>query len=301
MPDLLRSITDTFQRLGLRDVLDIALIAGIICWLLVWLRGTSAMSLLRGVAIVAAVGLLLGNLFDLTVVNWLLRNSLTALLVAIPIIFQPEIRRALERVGRAGIRTWRGRVSGEGLNAVVAAVAQQCSQRRQGALLILEGETGLEEYAATGVRLDALPSAPLLMSIFYSNSPLHDGAVVIREGRIAAASCMLPLSESAVSYAVGTRHRAALGISERADALAVVVSEETGDISLAFNGRLTRPVDPPTLFAALQAAREGGARALEGNPAEAGTLAQPAVIVEQDAPAAPRAPSSSPSGRGLIP
>ncbi len=264
MLELIRSIADTFQRIGLRDLIDIALIAAIICWLLMWLRGTSAISLLRGVAIVAAVGVLLGNLFDLTVVNWLLRNSLTALLVAIPIIFQPEIRRALERVGRTGIRTWRGRVSTEGLNAAVAAVAQQCSERRQGALIIIEGETGLEEYASSGVRLDALPSVPLLLSIFYVNSPLHDGAVVIREGRVAAASCMLPLSESAVSSAVGTRHRAALGISERADALAVVVSEETGEISLAFNGRLLRPIDPLTLFAALQGARDGSAPAPTG-------------------------------------
>lgn len=259
MPELLQSLADTFQRLGVRDLLDIAIITAIICWLLVWLRGTSAMSLLRGAAIVAAVALLLGNLFDLTVVNWLLRNSLTALLVAIPIIFQPEIRRALERVGRTGIRTWRPRVSGEGLHSVVAAAAQECSRRGYGALIILEGETGLQDYAGSGVRLDALPSVPLLLSVFFSNSPLHDGAVVIREGRVAAASCMLPLSESVFSYVIGTRHRAALGISERADALAVVVSEETGEISLAFNGRLTRPVDPLTLFGALQTAREGRA------------------------------------------
>ena len=299
MPEILQSLADTFQRLGIRDVLDIALIAAIICWLLTWLRGTSAMSLLRGVVIVAGVGLLLGNLFDLTVVNWLLRNSLTALLVAIPIIFQPEIRRALERVGRTGIRTWRGRVSGEGLNTVVAAVAQECSRRGQGALIVLEGETGLEEYAASGVRLDAIPSAPLLLSIFFSNSPLHDGAVVIREGRVAAASCMLPLSESA-SYVVGTRHRAALGISERADALAVVVSEETGEISLAYNGQLTRPVDPPTLFATLQMTREGRSAALDSGEGE--PIAQAAPVRDGDpVKIPPRAQPSSQGGRRLLP
>jgi uncharacterized protein (TIGR00159 family) len=255
LPDL-QPFIDTFHRIGVRDVLDIALIAAIICWLLVWLRGTSAMSLLRGVAIVAALAILLGNLFDLTVVNWLLRNSLTALLIAIPIIFQPEIRRALERVGRTGIRTWRGRVSDEGLNAVIATSSQECSGLHQGALIILEGETGLQEYAASGVRLDATPSVPLLLSIFYANSPLHDGAVIIREGRIAAASCMLPLSESTVSYAIGTRHRAALGISERSDALAVVVSEQTGEISIAVNGRLSRLSDPSLLLPELRLARE---------------------------------------------
>jgi diadenylate cyclase len=255
LPEL-QPFAETFQRIGLRDLLDIALIAAIICWLLVWLRGTSAMSLLRGVAIVAALALVLGNLFDLTVVNWLLRNSLTGLLIAIPIIFQPEIRRALERVGRTGIRTWRGRPTDEGLNAVIATTAGECSRLHQGALIILEGETGLQEYAASGVRLDALPSVPLFLSIFYSNSPLHDGAVIIREGKIAAASCMLPLSESAVSYATGTRHRAALGISERTDALAVVVSEETGEVSIAFNGRLSRLPDPSLLLPELHLARE---------------------------------------------
>jgi diadenylate cyclase len=254
LPEL-QPFADTFQRIGVRDILDIALIAAIICWLLVWLRGTSAMSLLRGVAIVAALALVLGNLFDLTVVNWLLRNSLTGLLIAIPIIFQPEIRRALERVGRTGIRSWRGRATEEGLDAVIATASGECARLHQGALIILEGETGLQEYAASGVRLDALPSVPLLLSIFYSNSPLHDGAVIIREGKIAAASCMLPLSESAVSYATGTRHRAALGISERTDALAVVVSEETGEISLGFNGRLSRLADPSLLLPELRLAR----------------------------------------------
>jgi diadenylate cyclase len=273
MADFLRSIADTLQHLGVRDVLDILLIAGVIYWLLLWLRGTSAMSLLRGVAIVAALGIVLGNLFDLTVVNWLLRNSLTALLIAIPIIFQPEIRRALERVGRTGMRSWRGRVSVEGVHEVVAAVAQGCSEARQGLLIILEGETGLEDYVASGVRLDALPTIPLLLSIFYVNSPLHDGAVVIREGRIAAASCMLPLSESAMSYTVGTRHRAALGISERTDALALVVSEETGEISIAYNGRLLRPVPAATLSTALRTVRQGtlppAARASEPDEAPA--------------------------------
>jgi diadenylate cyclase len=256
--DLLRSLLDTLQHLGVRDLLDILLIAAVIYWLLLWLRGTSAMSLLRGVAIVGAVGIVLGNLFDLTVVNWLLRNSFTALLIAIPIIFQPEIRRALERVGRTGIPSWRGRVSVEGLHEVLAAAAQRCAELRQGLLIILEGDTGLEDYVMSGVRLDALPTIPLLLSIFNGASPLHDGAVVIREGRIAAASCMLPLSESALSYAIGTRHRAALGICERTDALVLVVSEETGDISIAYNGRLIRPVPAKDVAGALQRLRQSG-------------------------------------------
>jgi diadenylate cyclase len=258
VPDFLLPIADSFARLGPSDVLDIALIAAVTYSLLLWLRGTSAMSLLRGVAIIAALALILGNLLHLAVISWLLSNSITGLLVAIPIIFQPEIRRALERLGRTGVRSWRGRESREGLEATVVTVAERCAQLHQGALIVLERETGLEDYVASGVRLDALPSAPLLLSIFFANSPLHDGAVILREGRVAAASCMLPLAESTMSYAIGTRHRAALGISERTDALAVVVSEETSEISLASNGRLLRPITTEALFALLQGARATG-------------------------------------------
>ena len=251
MPNLLHALLDTFRRLDGSSILDILLITAAIYWLLLWLRGTSAMSLLRGVAIVAAVGAALGGLFNLTVVNWLLRNSLTALLVAIPIIFQPEIRRALERVGRTGIHTWRGRAPAAGPNQVISVAARELAAARHGALIVLEAETGLEDYVASGVRIDALPSVPLLLSIFYVNSAMHDGAVIIREGRVAAASCTLPLGEHAGEGHLGTRHRAAIGISERTDALAVVVSEETGEISLASNGRLLRPLDAARLAALL--------------------------------------------------
>lgn len=251
MADVIRAAGDTLHRLDARSLLDILLIAAVIYWLLLWLRGTSAMSLLRGVAIVAALGAALGGIFNLTVVNWLLRNSLTALLVAVPIIFQPEIRRALERVGRTGIRSWRVRSDASGVAHTVARAAAEMACIHHGALIVLEGETGLEDFVATGVRLDALPSVPLLLSIFYVNSAMHDGAVIIREGRIAAAGCTLPLGEPVGSGHLGTRHRAALGISERTDAAAVVVSEETGEISLALNGRLLRPLDAERLIALL--------------------------------------------------
>ncbi|MGI8553131.1 MAG: diadenylate cyclase CdaA [Dehalococcoidia bacterium] len=247
MPEYFHSFVDTFRRIDARSLLDIILIAAVIYWSLLWLRGTSAMSLLRGVAIVVAVAALLGGLFDLTVVNWLLRNSLTALLVALPIIFQPEIRRALERVGRTGMRSWRGHAPSEGMANAITAAALELAKLRHGALIILEGETGLEDFVATGVRLDAVPSVPLLRSIFYVNSAMHDGAVIIRGGRISAASCTLPLSEAGGRGHSGTRHRAALGISERTDALAVVVSEETGGISIAANGRLIGPLDEDRL------------------------------------------------------
>lgn len=269
MPHAITTFLDTFHRLDARNLLDILLIAAVIYWLLLWLRGTSAMSLLRGVVIVVAAGAALGGIFNLTVVNWLLRNSLTALLVAIPIIFQPEIRRALERVGRTGMHSWRGRSGAASVHEVVTRGAQELSSIRHGALIVLEGETGLEDYVATGVRIDALPSVPLLLSIFFVNSALHDGAIIIREGRVAAAGCTLPLAEAVASAGhVGTRHRAALGISERTDALAVVVSEETGDISLATNGRLLSGLEPHRLTALLSSMAEPAASRRRTDPAQ---------------------------------
>lgn len=247
MPEFFHSLVDTLRQLDAHGVLDILLIAAVIYWLLLWLRGTSAMSLLRGVAVVLAAGAALGSLFNLTVVNWLVRNSLTAFFVAIPIIFQPEIRRALERLGRAGLPSWRSRATPEGINLMIAAAADELSQARHGALIVLERGTALGDYAATGIRLDAVPSLPLLLSIFFVNSAMHDGAVIIREGRIAAASCTLPLAEPEKHIHVGTRHRAALGISEQTDALVVVVSEETGEISLVCDGRLSGPLLPAVL------------------------------------------------------
>lgn len=293
MAEFLRSSTTTLLRFDLSSLLDVLLISAVIYWLLVWLRGTSAMSLLRGVAIVVAAAIALGNLFDLTVVNWLLRNSLTAVLVAIPIIFQPELRRALERVGRTGMRSWRGRVAREGLHAVVATAARQCSELRHGALIVLERETGLEDYVDTGLRLEAIPSVPLLASIFYINSPLHDGAVILRQGKIAAAGCTLPLAEPDARAPLGTRHRAALGISERTDAMAVVVSEETGEVSLATNGRLLRGIDRDKLVQMLDRGIASAA-SLIPVPAEqvlAEVLAEPPAAAGALAPAQSEAPA----------
>lgn len=258
MLDLLRSLRDTFGQLDARNVLDILLITAVVYWLLLWLRGTSGMSLLRGLAIVAAAGALLGWLFNLTVVDWLLRNSLTALLVAVPIIFQPEIRRTLERVGRTGIHRWRGLATPEAVNELVADAALELSRTGHGALIVLEGETGLEDYVATGIRLDALPSLPLLLSIFSAHSAIHDGAIIIREGRIASASCTLPLAEVMTHLHLGTRHRAALGISERTDGTAIVVSEESGSISLATDGRLFGPFNRAELLATLNIRGQAG-------------------------------------------
>lgn len=249
MESLLDVLRDNLQRLDARAVLDIFIISSIFFWLLLLLRGTTAMSLLRGIALVLIAAAVLGNIFDLTVLQWVLRNSLPALLIAIPIIFQPEIRRALERLGRTGLRAWT-RPPYEAAE-VTARAAATLARNRHGALLVIERETGLEDYIDTGIRVDAELSEELLASIFFPNSPLHDGAAVIRENRVVAASCMLPLSERGVPGHPGTRHRAGLGIAERTDAVAVVVSEENGDISVAADGRVMTGLDEARLRSVL--------------------------------------------------
>jgi diadenylate cyclase len=237
------AVRDTLGRLDALAVLDIVIIAFVFYWALLLFRGTTAMTLLRGAAIILIAAFLLGRVLDLRVLNFVLRNSLTGVIIAIPIIFQPEIRRALERVGRTGFRVWPGRTSYEGVVDAVSETALYLARQQHGAIMVLERETGLQEYIDTGVRLDAATSAELLEDLFYPNSPLHDGAVILRAERVVAASCTLPLSENRLPPEMSTRHRAGLGITERSDAVSVVVSEETGQISLAADGRMYTRLD----------------------------------------------------------
>ncbi len=228
------------------SIIDIISIAVLIYLGLLLLKGTTAMSLLRGIIIVVIGAVILTEAMNLTVLSWLLRNSFPALLIAIPIIFQAEIRRFLERVGRTGRWPWPGRALYEG---VVDSIAEACvmfGEKRMGAIVVIERETGLEEYIDTGVKVDALCSTQLLQSIFYPNSALHDGAAVVREDRVVAAGVTLPLSDQMDGFH-GTRHRAALGITERTDAVSVVVSEESGQVSIAANGRVISNLDGPRL------------------------------------------------------
>jgi diadenylate cyclase len=252
MGGFISSIEDSLGQFGPASVVDILIIAGIIYLVLLLMRGTTAVFLARGIVILLAVAFILVRVFELTVLDWLVRNSFPALLIGIPIIFQPEIRRFLARVGRTG-RFGRALVPGYDsvLDAVIEA-SENLSQRRHGALMVLERETGLEEYADTGVRLDATPSVELLQGLFYPNSPLHDGATILRGDKVVAAGCTLPLSDRADRGQMGTRHRAALGISERTDAVTVVVSEERGDISVAANGRMISRLEKPRLRAILR-------------------------------------------------
>jgi diadenylate cyclase len=231
------------DRITWSTLLDVAAVALIFYWLLAVVQGTRAVQLVRGIIILWLASALLSTIFQLSTLTWLIRNSGLALLVAIPIIFQPELRRALEQLGRTGTWLNRGllgtRATVEAMVEEVAAACALLARQKHGALIVLERQTGLQDYADRGITLDAEVSRQLLATIFYPNSPMHDGAAIIRSGRIVAAGAVLPLSDNVLGpVTYGTRHRAAIGISEYSDAIAVVVSEERGTISIAANGRL---------------------------------------------------------------
>ncbi len=237
------------ERFTWLSVIDVLLVTLIFFVLLSWLQNTQAMTMLRGALVALFVLGLVVSVFNLPALNWLARTLLPSLLVAVPVIFAPEIRQVLERLGRLGFTPlWVRYYDRERIIQTLVDAVTHMSKNRVGALIVLERRTHLGEYAATGVLLDALPSTELLLQIFHPGTPLHDGAVLIRQGRIYAAACILPLPEHAVvepapatpDQRLGLRHRAAIGITERTDALAVVVSEETGIISVAQNGVLTR-------------------------------------------------------------
>jgi diadenylate cyclase len=253
MSSLLNSLRDSFSRLDGAAVLDILIIASIIFALLMALRGTSAMTLLRGgFAIICAI-FLLGRILDLSVVNFLIRNSLPGLVLGAVVIFQPEIRRALERAGRTGVRGWLTGTTADASLEEIATAVVDLAHHRHGAIIVLERSTGLEDYIDNGTRLDAALNAKLIEGIFFPNSPLHDKASIVRGPRLVAAGCTLPLAGGESAARLGTRHRAALGISEQTDAIAVVVSEETGGVSIASDGRLIPLRDETRVLSTLEA------------------------------------------------
>lgn len=233
----------------LRNVLDIVLVATLIFVVLRLFQGTQAVQLIRGVLIIALIALIASQTFDLIAFNWILSALSPAILVALPVIFQPELRRALERIGRTAplfVRRGDGAVAQRLVNDIARA-AEQLSRRKTGALIVFEGQTGLGEMIDRGVRVNAEISAELLQTIFFPNTPLHDGAVIIRGDQIMAAGCVLPLAQADLGDSqLGTRHRAGIGVTEQTDAMSLIVSEETGNISIARNGRIVR-VDGGTL------------------------------------------------------
>lgn len=266
------------SRLGdPRSVVDVLVVTVIIYWVLWVAQGTRATQLIRGIVILLALVWFLGTSLDLTTLNWLLRQTWPVLAVGIPIIFQPELRRALEQLGHTGawlphFSTGEDTVQERMVDELVRAAAQ-LARHRYGALMVIERETGLQDYAERGVPIDAFLTRQLLINIFYPNSPLHDAAVLIRGDRVVAASVVLPLTDNiSATGQLGTRHRAAIGVTEESDALAVVVSEETGQIAVAHNGRLIRNLDQDRLRRVLRSllrldrpTREGGGGLVTAN------------------------------------
>jgi diadenylate cyclase len=242
-----------FRRLNWLSIVDLTLVTLIFFTILRLLRDTQAMVLLRGVLLLIVLGSLLRSLDVLPAFSWLVQTTLPTLLLAIPVIFAPEIRRGLEQIGRAGTR-YQSSASEEMLQTVGAIVtaSTRLSDRRHGALIVLRRHDKLDEYVTTGVNMDSKVTAELLLQVFYPNTPLHDGAAIIGGGRLLAAACVMPLSASGVltrtpDRRLGLRHRAALGISEITDAVVVVVSEETGTISVVNAGRIIRRLDSERL------------------------------------------------------
>lgn len=254
------------------DIVDILLVTIVFYVILRLFAGTQGVQLLRGVLVLVLLGVLASTFTGLVAFSWLARTSGLAILVAIPVIFQPELRRLLERLGRTGflfVRPQRTTGASKLISELVDA-STRLTQLRYGAIIVLEGQTGLQESIETGVRLHADVTSELLVTIFSPGTPLHDGAVILREETLVAAACVLPLTSRALSDAayragepgyiadgyittgLGTRHRAGIGITEGTDALAIIVSEETGVISAARNGRLVRRMDEKRLRRVLE-------------------------------------------------
>ena len=234
-----------------RNLLDIFIVAYIIYRLLGLIKGTRAVQLLKGLIILLLFSVLV-SLLDLSMVNWLLDKLWIFFAITLPIVFQPELRRLLEQLGKGSFfKSSTSNKDPESYQAVIQELTEavtSLSRKRTGALIIITRETGIAEYLENGIDLDALVSASLLLNLFAPNTPLHDGAVVISEGRLHKAACVLPLSRNTeLPGELGTRHRAGLGITEVSDGLAIIVSEETGTVSLANAGRLFRPLEPQRL------------------------------------------------------
>ncbi|MDQ0484926.1 diadenylate cyclase [Alkalihalobacillus hemicentroti] len=231
------------------EIIDILLVTYVIYKIIMLIRGTKAVQLLKGITVIIAAWFL-SSFFELNTLHWILERVVLYGLLAIIIIFQPELRRALEQLGRGRLFA-RSAVEEEETNKMVEAIIKSSSymgKRRIGALISIERETGLNDYVETGIPMNAKLTSELLINIFIPNTPLHDGAVILKKDEILAAACYLPLSESPfISKELGTRHRAALGISEVTDSLTLIVSEETGSISLTKNGELHRNLSEEVL------------------------------------------------------
>jgi diadenylate cyclase len=245
------SVWLTFPKINVTDIIEIIILAYIIYHVVKWVKNTRAWALVKGLIVVMAFWLV-AVIFDLNVIMWIISNTINVGIIAIIIVFQPEFRKALEQLGQKNIvksiitfddSNRNERFSDHSLNEIIRATFE-LARNKTGALIVLEEETTLRDYEKTGIYLDSIISSELLINIFEHNTPLHDGAVLLRGNRIVAATCYLPLSDNMqLSKDLGTRHRAGIGISEVSDSLTIIVSEETGKVSIAKEGKLIRNVD----------------------------------------------------------
>lgn len=247
----MQQLYNLFSNVRIRDVIDVLIVAFVLYKLLNLIKETRAEQLTKGI-VVLLILTELSEWVEFYTINWILKNLMTVGTLAILIVFQPELRRGLEYIGRSSFLTKslievRGESLSKTVEEIVDAVAS-LSRQKIGALIVLEKQTGLNEVADTGTEINGVVTSDLLINIFIPNTPLHDGAVIIKDNIIKAAACFLPLTDNSnVSKDLGTRHRAALGISERSDSLSIIVSEETGSISIAENGSIARYLDTKTL------------------------------------------------------
>ena len=242
--DIINAIISGFQDIRFQDVLDIVIITVLVYKIIEWSMNTRAYQLLKGLGVLLLI-LLLSTLFNLYTINYLLNTLLVSGIVVMAVIFQPELRRGLAHIGRFKFNfSAKDKSDDSGIVKEIVNALIELSKRKVGALIVIERETKLDEYLPTGTLVDAKITSALIQNIFEPNTPLHDGAVIVRDGRIHYAACVLPLFDDAnISRELGTRHRAAMGVSQASDSLTLVVSEETGVISYAENGKLVRYVD----------------------------------------------------------
>ncbi len=246
-------ITRIYSNIRIRDIVDIVIVAIVLYNLFKLIRETRAEQLVKGIFAIFVFEKISGEgWLELYTINWILKNTMTVGVIAILIVFQPELRRGLEYIGRSRFFTKSFlEIKGESLSKTVDEIVEACaslSRQKIGALIVIERETGLKEVVETGTKIDGIVSSNLLINIFIPNTPLHDGAVIIKDDTIKAAACFLPLTDNMnLSKELGTRHRAGIGISERSDSLSIIVSEETGAISIAENGTIARHLDSKTL------------------------------------------------------
>jgi len=245
------NLINMLPDINLINVVDVLVVAVLIYRLILQIRGTRAVQLIKGL-VVLLVAATVSNWLGLYTINWILSKIMAMVIVAIPVVFQPELRRALERLGRGKFFArplyFLGEEDAGRLVSELVRAAAAMSKKKIGALVVLEQQTGINDYIETGIKIDGLVSSEFLINIFMPGTPLHDGAVIIRGNRAVAAGSFLPLSENPdLSQELGTRHRAGLGITEHSDALAIIVSEETGVISVAREGKLVRHLDEKAL------------------------------------------------------